>query len=87
MFCILGLNLTCMMLISSVIWKRFLSIFLVLFTIGAWAQAPEGINYQAVIRKIDGTLVANTTIAVRVQIKQNSATGTVVYSERQSVIT
>ena len=75
------------MLISSVIWKRFLSIFLVLFTIGAWAQAPEGINYQAVIRKTDGTLVANTTVAVRVQIKQNSAAGTVVYSERQSVIT
>jgi hypothetical protein len=32
-------------------------------------------------------LVANTTIAIRVQLKQNSATGTVVYSERQSVIT
>lgn len=76
-----------MMLISLVIWKRFLSIYLVLFTIGTWAQAPEGINYQAVIRKTDGTLVANTTVAVRVQIKQNSAAGTVVYSERQSVIT
>ena len=51
------------------------------------AQTPEGINYQAVIRKTNGALVANTTIAIRIQIKQNSATGTVVYAERQSVIT
>jgi hypothetical protein len=51
------------------------------------AQTPEGINYQAVIRKTNGALVTNTTIAIRIQIKQNSSTGTVVYAERQSVIT
>ncbi|MEI8194268.1 MAG: hypothetical protein WCG64_10435, partial [Flavobacteriia bacterium] len=51
------------------------------------AQAPEGINYQAVIRKTDGTLVVNTPIAVRVQLRQTSATGTMVYQERQAVIT
>ena len=50
------------------------------------AQTPEGINYQAVIRKTNGALVTNTTVAIRIQIKQNSATGTVVYAERQSVI-
>ena len=33
------------------------------------------------------SLVANTTIAIRIQLKQNSATGTVVYAERQSVLT
>lgn len=47
------------------------------------AQAPEGINYQAVIRKTNGALVTNTTIAIRIQIKQNSATGTVVYAEQE----
>ncbi|MCF8269128.1 MAG: tail fiber domain-containing protein [Crocinitomicaceae bacterium] len=51
------------------------------------AQTPEGINYQAVIRKTNGALVTNTTVAIRIQIKQNSANGTVVYAERQSVIT
>ncbi|NDB34861.1 MAG: hypothetical protein EB023_05850, partial [Flavobacteriia bacterium] len=51
------------------------------------AQAPEGINYQAVIRTSSGALVTNTLVAVRVQIKQNSATGTIVYSERQSIAT
>ena len=76
-----------MIFYSSIILRRVLPIYFVLFSICAWAQAPEGINYQAVIRKTDGTLVANSTVAVRVQIKQNSAAGTVVYSERQSVIT
>ncbi|NCU77559.1 MAG: hypothetical protein EBV59_11635, partial [Synechococcaceae bacterium WB7_1C_051] len=57
------------------------------FSFGLLAQAPEGINYQAVIRKTDGTLVTNSLVAIRVQIKQNSATGTVVYAERQSVTT
>ena len=52
-----------------------------------YAQAPEGINYQAVIRTSSGALVTNTLVAVRVQIKQNSATGTIVYSERQSIVT
>jgi len=51
------------------------------------AQAPEGINYQAVIRTTSGALVTNTTVAIRVQIKQNSSSGTVVYAERQSVAT
>ena len=51
------------------------------------AQAPEGINYQAVIRTTAGNLVTNSTVAIRIQIKQNSASGTVVYAERQSVAT
>ena len=59
-------------------------IFLAFF---AKAQAPEGINYQAVIRKTDGTLVTNSSVAIRVQIKQSSSIGTLVYSERQSVVT
>ncbi|NBX38680.1 MAG: collagen-like protein, partial [Flavobacteriia bacterium] len=65
-------------------WTLFL--FLV-FQCVALAQAPEGINYQAVIRTSSGTLVTNTLVGIRVQIKQTSATGTVVYAERQSVAT
>ena len=51
------------------------------------AQAPDGINYQAVIRNSSGTLIANTTIAIRIQIKQTSASGTIVFQERHSVTT
>ena len=53
----------------------------------AHAQAPDGVNYQAVIRNLSGTLVANTTIAIRIQIKQTSASGTIVFQERHSVTT
>jgi hypothetical protein len=67
--------------------KLYLSIFVLLFSSALFAQMPEGINYQAVIRKTDGTLITNVMVAVRVQIKQSSANGTVVYAERQSVTT
>jgi hypothetical protein len=53
----------------------------------SYAQAPNGINYQAVIRNNTGTLMANTPTAIRVSIRQTSATGTIVYSERQNVTT
>jgi hypothetical protein len=52
-----------------------------------FSQAPAGINYQAVIRNSSGTLVASTNVAIRVQIRQSTATGTVVYQERHSVLT
>ena len=51
------------------------------------AQAPDGINYQAVIRNLSGALIANTTIAIRIQVKQTSASGTIVFQERHSVTT
>jgi hypothetical protein len=71
----------------SALFKGIFVAFVVFASSKFMAQTPEGINYQAVIRKTNGTLVTNSTLAVRIQIKQNSATGTVVYSERQSVIT
>jgi hypothetical protein len=59
----------------------------ILISASVFAQAPDGINYQAVIRNLSGTLVANTTIAIRIQIKQTSASGTIVFQERHSVTT
>ena len=65
---------------------KFLFIFLSLFVSTLlFSQAPEGINYQAVMRNNSGNLVTNSTVAIRVQIRQGSATGTTVYQERQSV--
>ncbi len=65
------------------------TLLIVLFCLSsvAFSQAPEGINYQAVIRKTSGALLVNSSVAIRVQIKQTSATGTVVFSERQTAIT
>ncbi|MEY3048646.1 MAG: hypothetical protein RL365_684 [Bacteroidota bacterium] len=76
-----------MNLITTTFSKCIFTLSFLLFGVTVLAQTPEGINYQAVIRKTNGTLVANSIVAIRIQIKQNAATGTVVYSERQSVIT
>jgi hypothetical protein len=67
--------------------KSILFLALLLLSQSSFGQAPDGVNYQAVIRNLSGTLVANTTIAIRIQIKQTSASGTIVYQERHSVTT
>jgi hypothetical protein len=51
------------------------------------AQAPNGINYQAVIRTNTGSLASNTPVAVRVNIRQYSTTGIGIFSERHNVTT
>ena len=66
---------------------KFLFIFLSLFiSTLLFSQAPEGINYQAVMRNNSGNLVTNSTVAIRVQILQGSSTGTIEYQERHSII-
>ena len=53
----------------------------------AQSGAPNGINYQAVIRDNLGTLVANSPVAIRINIRQNSASGVVIFSEKHLVTT
>jgi hypothetical protein len=53
----------------------------------AQTGAPNGINYQAVIRNNLGTLVANSPVAIRINIRQNSASGIVIFSEKHLVTT
>src|SRR5215212_10366865 len=53
-----------------------------LFTIHTvHAQAPQKINYQGVARNALGSVIANQNISLRLNIKDGSANGTVVYSE------
>jgi len=51
------------------------------------AQAPQGINYQAVARTADGVIIPTQNIGVRFSILDGSVTGTVLYSETHTVIT
>lgn len=55
------------------------SCFLSLFS--AFAQAPEKMSYQAIIRNASNTLITNQAVGMRVSILQGSATGTEVYKE------
>lgn len=46
-----------------------------------FAQVPQKMSYQAVVRNSSGVLVKNATVGVRISILKDSANGRIVYSE------
>jgi hypothetical protein len=52
-----------------------------------FAQAPQKMSYQSVIRKTDGTLVVNTLVGMKISILQEAANGPAVYVETQTPTT
>ncbi|MBI3260133.1 MAG: hypothetical protein HYZ54_11765 [Ignavibacteriae bacterium] len=56
-------------------------------TYSMYAQAPSGINYQAVARSSSGVVMSNKTIGVRISILAGSASGSADYVEKHSVST
>ena len=63
--------------------KKILSILVVvLLTTGLFAQAPQKMSYQAVVRNSIDALVQNTSIGMQISILRGSANGTAVYVER-----
>lgn len=67
--------------------KIILSIVAMLATVGAFAQVPQGFNYQAVIRDNNGLPLANKTISLRFSIRNTAVSGTVLYQETQTLNT
>ena len=61
--------------------KQYL-LLLALLALGTLhAQAPQAINYQAVIRTSNGQPVNDPSLSMRVQIRQGSPTGAIVFEE------
>ena len=56
-------------------------------TVVVFAQAPQKMSYQAVIRNASNALVANQPVSMRISILQGSASGTPVYVETQTPTT
>jgi hypothetical protein len=68
--------------------KRIFTIAAVLImTATVWAQIPEKMSYQAVVRNSGNALVATQAVGMQISILQGGATGTVVYVEKQSPTT
>ena len=68
--------------------KKIITICAALFiTASVFAQSPEKMSYQAVIRNSSEALVTNTTVGMQISILQGSASGTAVYVETQSPTT
>lgn len=55
----------------------------ILLTAGVFAQAPQKMTYQAVIRNSSNALILSSPIGIKVSVLQGSANGTVTYSETQ----
>ena len=68
--------------------KRLIAIFTAsLLTAFVFAQSPEKMSYQAIIRNSSGYLVTNQTVGMRISILQNSPSGINIYEETQTTTT
>ncbi|MBL0308746.1 MAG: collagen-like protein [Bacteroidetes bacterium] len=69
--------------------KQFLgAIALIIAGLVTQAQAPQLMNYQAIVRDASGlALAGNTTVSLRFQIHSDSATGPTVFQENGSSMT
>jgi len=55
-----------------------------LLTASVFAQAPQKMSYQAVIRNSSSVLITSTPVGMQISILQGSSTGTPVYVETQT---
>ena len=65
--------------------KTKLVLVLLLVAAKFFAQAPNAIPYQAIIRNSDGSVLANTSVTMTFHIHDISASGNVVYQESHSL--
>ena len=66
--------------------KTTITLISVLLTLGVYAQAPQGFNYQAVVRNDQGAPLSGQQVSIRISL-QDEAGVIVHYSETHSVTT
>ncbi|MBR5982675.1 MAG: hypothetical protein IK025_02995 [Bacteroidales bacterium] len=64
-----------------------LTVFCLIISAMTFAQVPQKMSYQAVVRGSDNNLVINSEVSVRVSILQGSVDGEAVYTETHSATT
>jgi len=64
--------------------KIFTLLSVVLITANVFAQAPQKMSYQAVIRNSSNALITSVAVGMRISILQGSSTGMAVYVETQT---
>jgi uncharacterized protein (TIGR02145 family) len=68
--------------------KNLLALFAAAFVaLGAFAQAPQKMSYQAVIRNSSDALITGTQVGMKISILQGTVTGTAVFVETQTPTT
>jgi hypothetical protein len=64
--------------------KIYSILAVLLLTVSVFAQAPQKMSYQAVIRNSSNALITSTPVGMQISILQGSSTGTPVYVETQT---
>lgn len=64
--------------------KIFTLTAVILLVSGVFAQTPQKMSYQCVIRNASGVLMANQSVGIRISILRGSPSGTLVYQETYS---
>ena len=67
--------------------KLYTLLVAVFITASTFAQAPEKMSYQAVIRDATGNLISNQAVGIQISILQTTVEGTAVYVETQTPTT
>jgi uncharacterized protein (TIGR02145 family) len=67
--------------------KQLITFLFLAISAVVFAQAPQSIPYQAVVRNTDGSTMANAAVTITFKIHDNNATGTVVYEETHTTTT
>ncbi len=61
--------------------RYFFGLTTILLSTILWAQVPNKMSFQSIIRNNQGKLVVNQVVGVRTSILQGGSTGTSVYEE------
>jgi hypothetical protein len=67
--------------------KLFALSMVILITFSVFAQAPQKMSYQAVVRDAGNKLITDHTVGMRISILPGSPSGTPVYTETQTPTT
>ncbi|MCJ7450032.1 MAG: hypothetical protein MUO72_20355 [Bacteroidales bacterium] len=61
--------------------KLFTLLIITAITINVFAQSPQKMSYQCVVRNASGALVTNQVVGIKISLLQGSTSGTAVYTE------
>jgi hypothetical protein len=64
--------------------RQFLLALLIFISSVLSSQAPQGFNYQAVVRDNAGLIIPNRSVGIKINIHSGSGAGAIVYSEIQN---
>lgn len=67
--------------------RLLLTLLGILLTLILSAQTPEAFQYQAVVRNIQGQVIAEQAVSFRISLLKGSANGTTVYTETHTTTT